>query len=106
MLDNGLFIREPKFYAFKYPYKSLIISDNEDMAKEVYSDEVCEILEEVHVEEITKIKALKILSDSIGEDGSKTGLKNAKEQIDESSEWFKIATDIKGLTLVVDTDLM
>ena len=106
MIEEGLMLKEVKFYAFKYPYKALIISENEDMAKDVYSKEVMEILEEVSVQEINKIKALRIISDSIDERGEKTGLSNAKEQLDKNSEWFQIATDVKGLTLVVDMDLM
>lgn len=101
-------LREVNFYLFKSPYVTLILSNNHDNAISVYENEICKIEEEdsLKVEKVSKVRALRILSDSTGEDGEKTGLAESKKQLDSMCEWFQIALDKKGLTLVLDKGLL
>lgn len=100
-------MEETKYYLFKEPYKALILSYSTERALDEYSNNVATIDDGVEVTLVGKVRAVRLLSDSIGEDGEKTGLKKAIEQIDEMSEFLEISKDVcNGITVFVDADLM
>lgn len=100
-------MEETKYFLFKEPYKALILAHSTEKAVDEYINTVATIDDGVEVSQIGKVRALRLLSDSIGEDGEKTGLKQAKEQMDEMSDFLEISKyGRSGITMFVDMDLM
>lgn len=100
-------MEETKYYLFKEPYTALILSYSTERALDEYSNNVATIDDGVEVTLVGKIRAVRLLSDSIGKDGEKTGLRKAREQINEMSEFLEISKDVcNGITVFVDADLM
>ena len=98
---------EVKYFLFKEPYKALILADSTADAIVEYINSVANIEDGVEVVEIGKVRAIRLLSDSIGEDGEKTGLKQAKEQLDETSDFLEISKyGRSGILMFVDAALM
>lgn len=91
-----------KFYEMKEPYFALIASEDEKQCLKLYNDIVCEVEDEKQffgeMKTIDKYEAFKMLAESHTEDGEKTGVEEAFNQLENLEE--------NGEVLLIDGGLL
>lgn len=91
-----------KFYEIKEPYFALIVAEDEKQCLKLYKDIVCDVEDEKEflddMKTIDKYEAFKMLAESFSEDGVKTGIEEAFNQLESLEE--------NGELLLIDGGLL